>query len=168
VELQHQGVQGVPVPDSNFVQLPDFDSVRAWQDILDRLRGGSTSGGGLHGTGLLVTKAIPSGQELSTDSDNTVVASQGLGFSVTIQDTGDAQEVRVEVTLTIQQSPSPIVKKQTIDVINAGQQKTVTFRNLGAVQFATKTTVKVDVKAVPGETNLDNNSASYPVIFSLG
>ena len=25
-----------------------------------------------------------------------------------------------------------------------------------------------DVKAVPGETNLDNNSAQYPVIFSLG
>jgi hypothetical protein len=76
--------------------------------------------------------------------------------------------VRVEVTLTIQQNPSPITKKQIIDVINPGQQKTVTFKNLGAVQFATKTTVKVDVKAVPSESNLDNNSAEYPVIFSLG
>ena len=70
--------------------------------------------------------------------------------------------------LTIQQSPAPITKTQTIDVINAGQQKTVVFKSLGAVQFATKTTVKVDVKAVPGETNLDNNTRSYPVIFSLG
>ena len=165
--LRNQGIRGVAVPDSTFAQLPDFDSVRAMQDILDRLRGGSTSTG-LHGTGLIVTRALPSNKELATDTDNTVVASQDLGFAVTVQDTGAAQEVRVEVTLTIQQSPSPIVKKQTIDVINAGQQKTIKFTNLGAVQFAAKTTVKVNIKAVPGETNLDNNSASYPVIFSLG
>jgi hypothetical protein len=166
-ELQNQGVRGVPVPDSNFVQLPDFSSVRAWQDILDRLRG-STSTGGLHGSELVVVRALPSSEELSTDSDNTVVASQDLGFSVTIQNSGDSQEVRVEVTLTIRQSPSPITKKQTVDVINPGQQKTLVFKNLGAVQFATKTILKVDIKAVPGETNLDNNSAEYPVIFSLG
>lgn len=165
-ELRNQGIRGVPVPDSNFVQLPDFSSVRAMQDILDRLRG--STAGGLHGTGLVVVRALPSNQELSTESDNTVVASQDLGFAVTVQDTGDSQEVRIEVTLTIQQRPSPITKKQTIDVINPGQQKTVTFRNLGAVQFATKTTLKVDVKAVPNETNLDNNSAEYTVIFSLG
>jgi hypothetical protein len=166
LELQNQGIRGVSPTDSNFVQLPDFDSVRSWQDILDRLRG-STTTTGLHGTGLVVTRALPSGKELSTDTDNTIVASQDLGFAVTVEDTGDSQEVRVEVTLTIQQSPSPITKKQIIDVINAGQQKTVTFTNLGAVQFATKTTVKVDVKAVPGEANLDNNSAQYPVIFSV-
>jgi hypothetical protein len=167
VELREQGVRGVAVPDSNFVQLPDFASVRAMQDILDRLRGQGVRGG-LHGTGLVNVRALPSNQELATDSDNTVVASQDLGFAVTVQDTGDSQEVRIEVTLTIQQNPSPITKKQTIDVINPGQQKTVTFRSLGAVQFATRTIVKVDVKAVPQETNLDNNSAEYPVIFSLG
>src|SRR5919201_4482377 len=166
-ELQHQGIRGVPVPDSNFVQLPDFASVRAMQDLLDRMRG-STTTTGLHGTGIIVTRALPSNQELSEDTDNTVVASQDLGFEVTVEDTGDSQEVQIEVKLTIQQSPAPITKTEKIAVINAGQQKTVVFKNLGAVQFATKTTVKVDVKAVPGETNLDNNTRSYPVIFSLG
>ncbi len=165
-ELGNQGVRGVPVPDSNFVQLPEFDAVRSWQEILDRLRRVAPTG--LHGTRLVVVRALPSNKELSTTSDNTVVASQDLGFAVTVEDSGDASEARVEVTLTIQQSPSPITKKQTIDTINAGQQKTVVFKNLGAVQFATKTTVKVDIKAVLGEQNLDNNSAQYPVIFSLG
>jgi hypothetical protein len=42
------------------------------------------------------------------------------------------------------------------------------FQNLGQVQFATRTTVKVDVQPVPQEKNTSNNSASYPVIFSLG
>jgi hypothetical protein len=59
------------------------------------------------------------------------------------------------------------VKNQTIDLINPKEQKTVIFRNLGQVQFATKTTVKVDVAPVPGEANLKNNSAQYSVIFSL-
>jgi hypothetical protein len=166
LELRNQNLRGIAPTDSNFVQLPDFDSVRTWQDILDRLRGSATSSG-LHGTGLVVTRALPSEKELSTDTDNTIVAGTDLGFAVTVQDTGDSQEVRVEVKLTILQSPAPITKTQVIDVINAGQQKTVTFTKLGAVQFATKTTVKVDVKAVPGEQNLDNNSAQYPVIFSV-
>jgi hypothetical protein len=44
----------------------------------------------------------------------------------------------------------------------------VTFTDLGQVAFATRTTVKVDVQPVEGEANADNNSAEYPVIFSLG
>jgi hypothetical protein len=44
----------------------------------------------------------------------------------------------------------------------------VTFTDLGQVPFATKTNLKVDVQPVPGEKNTSNNSAIYPVIFSLG
>ena len=57
---------------------------------------------------------------------------------------------------------------KTVDVINPGESKTVTFTDLGQVAFATRTTVKVDVQPVEGEANADNNSAEYPVIFSLG
>jgi hypothetical protein len=32
----------------------------------------------------------------------------------------------------------------------------------------TRTTLEVDVQPVKGETNPNNNSASYPVIFSFG
>jgi hypothetical protein len=74
----------------------------------------------------------------------------------------------VKVTLTIQQSPTPIVQTKTVDLINPGEQKTVVFRNLGQVQFATRTVVKVDVQPVPQEKNTANNSKQYPVIFSLG
>ena len=34
--------------------------------------------------------------------------------------------------------------------------------------FGASTKVKVEVKKVPGETRLSNNSATYPVIFSFG
>jgi hypothetical protein len=60
------------------------------------------------------------------------------------------------------------VATKTIAAINPGEEKTVTFTNLGQVQFATKTTVRVDVQPVKDEANTDNNTAEYPVIFSLG
>ena len=170
-ELRRQGITGVAVPDSSFVPNPDYASTRFWEAILERLKGASTgtgTSGGLHGTGLVSVKALPGNQELSADTENTVTATTDLGFAVTVEDTGDSQEVQVKVTLTIQQSPSPIVQTKTIDLINPGEQKTKVFNNLGQVQFATRTTVKVDVAPVPGEARTDNNSAEYPVIFSLG
>lgn len=169
-ELKREGVTGVAPPDSNFVSNSDFGSPRYWVPIVERLTGASTGGtpGGLHGSGLVSTKALPEGKELSPDEENTITAGTDLGFAVTVENTGDSQEVQVKVTLTIQQQPSPIVATQTIDLINPGEQKTVVFRNLGQVQFATKTTIKVDIAPVPGEKNTDNNSAEYPAIFSLG
>jgi hypothetical protein len=169
--LQHQGITGVAVPGSIFVTSADYASSRYWEAILQRLQGAATTGGtsgGLHGTGINKTVALPGNQELSQTTENTVTATTDLGFAVTVEDTGDSQEVQVKVTLTIQQSPSPIVQTKTIDLINPGELKQVVFRNLGQVQFATRTTVKVDVQPVPQEKNTSNNSASYPVIFSLG
>jgi CARDB protein len=172
-ELRRQGITGVAVPDSSFVPNPDYASTRFWEILLQRLQGAATTGGtsgGLHGTGLVAVKALRGNeeQELQADTENTVVATSDLRFAATIEDTGDSQEVQVKVTLTIQQTPSPIVQTKTIDLINPGEQKTVAFSNLGQVQFATRTTVKVDVQPVPEEKNTGNNSAQYSVIFSLG
>src|SRR5262249_22474003 len=169
-QLRSDGVSGVAVPDSNFVQNPEFGSPGYWEPVFERVNGAATQGGtgGLHGTGISQTKALPSGTVLSTDQENIVTAGTDLGFAVTVKDTGDNQEVQVKVTLTIQQQPSPIVATQTIAAINPGEEKTVTFTNLGQVQFATKTTVRVDVQPVKDEANTDNNTAEYPVIFSLG
>jgi hypothetical protein len=111
---------------------------------------------------------LPSGTPLSTSGENTVTASTDLGFAVTVQDTGDSQEVQIPVTLTIEKSPQPIVQRKTIDLINPGESKTLVFSNLGSPPFGIKTTLKVDVHAVPAEKTLTNNSASYEVVFSLG
>ena len=171
-ELQLQSVAGVTVPQSNLLAGNDLGSSRTWVPILQRIQGASTGGGttaaGLHGMGLVAVKVLPAGTELKPGVETTIVAKPDLGFEVTVEDTGENQEVQVNVTLTILQSPTPIVKKAVIDQINPGEQKTLTFANLGPVKFATKTSVKVDVQPVPGEKSTTNNSAEYPVIFSLG
>jgi hypothetical protein len=168
--LRKQGVGGVAVPDSKFLTNPDLASARSMVPVWQRIHGATTGGrpGGLHGTGLISVKALPQGLTLSSSTENTVTASTNLAFAVTVQDTGDNQEVSVRVTLTIQRSPQNIVKKGTIDLINPGETKTLTFGELGQPPFGVKTTIKVDVQPVPGEKNTGNNSASYPVIFSLG
>ena len=171
-ELQRQGIAGVTVPASDLLAGNDLGSSTTWVPILQRIQGAATGGGtpaaGLHGMGLVAVKVLPAGTLLAVSTETTIVAKTNLGFEVTVEDTGANQEVQVAVTLTILESPSSIVKKAVIDQINPGEQKTVIFNNLGPVQFAKKTSVKVDVTPVPGEKSTANNSAEYPVIFSLG
>ena len=173
--LRDQDISGVEVPDSNFVQTPDLASTRSMVPIWERINGsaasGSTGGGtstGLHGTNIESVQVVPGDQTLSATTENTVEASTDLAFAVAVANSGDSQEVKIEVTLTIQQSPTPIVKKQTIDIINPDETKTVVFRDFPSVDFGERRIMRIDVDPVPEEKTTSNNSAEYPVIFSLG
>jgi hypothetical protein len=177
-ELAKQDITGVKVPDSKFLLDPALTTTESWTAVLQRLGGASTGGsaasGGPHGSALAYVEALSGGQSvgqgkrLTPGSENTVTATTDLAFAVGVKDSGNAQEVGIQVTLTIEKPGSPIVKTGRIRVIDPGEVKNVIFRNLGQVPFAAKTTLKVDIAPVPGEQKTDNNSASYPVIFSLG
>jgi hypothetical protein len=170
--LQNEGVGDVRVPDSNFVQNPDFFTQSGLGAVITRLRGISVSptSGGLHGTSIVSTKALPQGTELSTSatSPQPVVASTNLSFAITVEDSGDSVELKIPVTLTITQGSSPpVVKRQEIPLISPKQQTTVTFRNIQVTQFGVASKVTVKVTPVPNEANASNNTAEYSVIFSL-
>jgi len=174
IVLRNEDISGVEVPDSNFIQTPDLASTRSMVPIWERINGSAASGStggtpsGLHGTNIESVKVVPGGQTLSESTENTVEASTDLGFVVAVANGGDSQEVKIEVTLTIQQSPTPIVKKQTIDIINPDETKQVVFRDFPSVDFGERRIMRIDVDPVPGEAKTDNNSAEYPIIFSLG
>jgi hypothetical protein len=168
--LDQEGVHGVAVPQSQVVGNADLASPTTFSAIFKRIQGASTGGtaGGLHGTGIVSVTALPQGLALSTSSDNKVVATTSLAFEVDVKNTGDNLEGQIPVTLTIQKQGSPIKAKQTIDVISPGETKKVIFRNIDTTGvFGVRTTLKVDVQPVKDEANIDNNSAQYPVIFSL-
>lgn len=167
--LQREGVTDVAVPDSNSLVNVDLASTRSMVALWQRLHGASTGGtpSGLHGTGIVSLVALPANQQLSTSEETIVEATTDLAFAATIENTGDFQEVAIEITLTIQKSPEPIVKTQRIDIINSGETKRVVFEDLGQPPFGPRTIVKLDVKPVRGETRTTNNTAEYPVIFSL-
>jgi len=176
-ELQRGGISGVAVPTSRFVASGEDLSARGMALVLQRISGASTGGSpaGTHGTDLVSVAALPNGttgasQVLMAGSLITVTATTSLAFVVTIHNGGDAQEVQVPVTLTIDRSSAqggPITKTQTLQLVDPGQQATVVFGDLGQVPFAQQVNIRVDVAPVPGEKNTANNSALYPVIFSL-
>jgi hypothetical protein len=86
-----------------------------------------------------------------------------------VKNSGTSQEAQVKVTLTIQQAPEPLKAEQTIQAINPGDTKSVTFNvaDMGTLSFATRTIVKVTVEPVEGEENTANNTAEYIVFFTL-
>jgi hypothetical protein len=168
-ELRRQDIQGVSVPDSNFFQNPSLATATAMRAVWTRVRGGSGGGGapapGAHGHNL-VSVRVRGGDQLSTDDLNEIVATTDLSFQVTFENSGDSTETGVQVTLTIQKSPEPIVRRQTVDITEPNQERTVVFRNISNVPFVRRTALQVEVNEVPGEQNLTNNTAEYPVIFS--
>jgi hypothetical protein len=171
-QMQDEGVRGVVVPESHFVGNADLLSSRAFGVVLQKLGGASTGGtpSGLHGSALVSVRAQPQGADLSTSTPTTVRVSADLSFAVTVEDSGNFNEVNVGVKLTVSAGGTPIVKQARIALMQPSQQQTVKFGNfnLPTSAFGNQAKIKVQVLAVPGEKKLDNNSATYPVIFSLG
>ena len=175
-ELDRQGVTGTNesggplVPDSNFLQSSELVTPTAMVTVVDRIRGSASTPttGGLRGTNIVSVKAQPAGTELSTSTQTTVVVRTNLSIDVTVENSGDSQEANIPVTLRIVQSGVPaVVKKATIGFISPGEQRTVSFTNFPAPSFQSPAQIKVEVQPVENESNTSNNSADYPVLFSI-
>jgi hypothetical protein len=167
--MASEGVQGLAAPPSVFVTNSDLYTQRSMSSIWQRVHGASTGGtpGGLHGSQLAFTEVQPAGVQLTTSTETKITISTDLAFEVGVNNSGENQEVGVKVKLTIPAQPNPITKNGTIDVIDPGETKTVRFSDFPDFPFGENTTVQVSVEPVPGETRTDNNSAEYPVVFTL-
>ena len=167
--MASEGVEGLTAPASVFVENSDLYTARSLSSIWQRVHGASTGGtpSGLHGSSLAYTKVQPANVQLSTSTETKITVSTDVSFEVGVTNSGENQEVGVKVNLTIPAQPTPIKKTGTIDVIDPGETKTVTFADFPDFPFQENTTVQVSVAPVPGETNTGNNTAEYPVVFTL-
>jgi hypothetical protein len=84
-----------------------------------------------------------------------------------VKNSGEVQEVRVPVTLTVLKDPTPIKKQTVIEAINPGETVNVTFSNIGDVPIGPQTTITVEVRPVENEANVENNTFEYLVSFTL-
>jgi hypothetical protein len=178
-QLATLGITGVVIPESHFISNTDLVSARSFSLLFGRLHPASTGGtpSGKHGDGLVSVKVLPQGATLSTSTATKVTVSADLSVVATVENSGDFQEVTVPVTMTIMvggkpmidSNGKPLVRRRTIPSIQAAERQTVTFTNfsLPTSAFATQPSIKVEVGPVPGEIYLANNSATYPVFFSL-
>jgi hypothetical protein len=172
--LTRLGVKGVAPPPSQIVTNPDAISARSFALVFGRLRSTNTGGKvtGLHGESLVKTEAVAGNnvKQLSTSSPTTVDVAANLAFAVTFTDAGNFQEVHVPVKLTVTVfGRTVLTKTKLVRSIQPQQTLTVSFRNLNlpTSAFGNNARVGVQIVKVPGEVNLTDNSASYPVFFSL-
>lgn len=173
-ELKDQGVTGVQMPKSKFISNSEFLSARAFGILMQRLSGASTGGvtpSGLHGSSLVGVHVSPQGSDLTPSSATTIAVNADLSFVVRVENSGDFPETNVAVNLKISLASggTAITRTERISSIQPTEQTTVTFSNfdLPPSAFGDRATVTVEVAKVPGETRTDNNSASYPVFFTL-
>ena len=68
--------------------------------------------------------------------------------------------------MTVTGAGRPIVVTKTIGQVKAGAQGTVSIPLGRTPTIGTPVTIKVEVVPVPGEKKTDNNSATYPAIFT--
>lgn len=172
--LRALGIRGVAPPSSQMITNPEVISAGAFKEVYGRLSSTNASGKvtGLHGSQLVSTEAVAGTktETLSTSSATTVDVGANLVFKVTFTDAGNFQEVQVPVKLTVSVfGKTVLTKTEKVKSIQAKQTTTVDFGNLNLPPsaFGATARVLVQVEKVPGETNLSDNSASYPVFFSL-
>ena len=174
--LTSLGVKGVIAPASQIVSNPEVITANSFGIVYQRLKAANTGGkppSGLHGSALVSTEAVTGSKTvtLNTSTPQTVDVAADLTFKVTFTDSGNFQEVKIPVTLTVTVFGKKVLtKRQVVQSILAQHTTTVSFGNLNlpTSAFGASARVRVDIAKVPGETRLDNNSASYPVFFSLG
>jgi hypothetical protein len=174
-ELERQGVSGVAVPDSNFLEDPQLATRGRMALIWRRVNDTTTPppAGALRGNGIVSVTALPQGIQLSRGELNQIEASPELRFSVVVENSGEAEEVQVPVTLTIQKAPTPIREQKVIERISPGQTVPVVFADIGEVDIVEQTTLQVEVAPIEDaqgeviEENTSNNTYDYPVIFGV-
>ena len=175
--LRNEGVQGVIAPPSQIVTNPEVISAHSFGEVYARLHSTTPSGKvtGVHGSELLGTEAVSSGQTKTltvSGLPTKVNVAADLVFKVSFKNSGNFEERNVPVTLQVTVFGKPVLKPtptKKVPLIEKGETKTVSFTSLQlpASAFGANATVTVLVGKVPGEVRLDNNKASYPVFFSL-
>ena len=170
---ERRASSGVAPPDSDFVANRQLftralDGARAAAPA--RRVDGRQRRPGVHGTNIVATKASPAARRCPTTTENTVTATTDLAFAVTVDDSGDSQEVGIKVTLTIQQNPSDRADEDDQGDQPGPAEVRVTFTNLGEVHVrAEGQVVHVDVAPRAGRaSDRRTTRRRYPVIFSLG
>lgn len=182
VAMKDDDITGVEVPElqaflSNAnLALPD--GVKALLPRLERT-GGSSGGddddgntqGNLRGTGLVKTEALPSETRLNPESVTTVEASENLQWRVSVENGGDFTETNVVVRATFSYPDSPnetevregsipsIEPKQVVTIDIPGPTERIDYRADGQLI--------IEIEAVTGESNIDNNKAEYTVKIAL-
>jgi hypothetical protein len=176
--LEEDDITGTEVPEPQpFLPNPALASPDGAATLIPALERSGPAGGGdnagagnLRGTSIVSTEALPSETRLTPGTPQAVQASDELKWRVTIENGGDFNETAIVVTASFfyPSDPQEVDEKQAqIDELAAGQTTTVEIAGPTTPVFGEQGTLRIEVEAVTGETNTDNNAAEYPVKITI-
>jgi hypothetical protein len=118
---------------------------------------------GTHGSALL-SVAVGTNTLAPEPTLNHITGGTSPSFTVTVEDTGTNPETNVKVDVAVTAAGKTIKDSHVINSIQPGAKVNVEIPVSGiSVGVASK--IELDVEAVPGETNTENNKATYLAIF---
>ncbi|MEI7889883.1 MAG: hypothetical protein WCI34_06200 [Actinomycetes bacterium] len=159
------GAGGVQVAKSSF--LPSWqwlDPTYVAAQLGSTAGSAGTAGPGTHGHSLDTVSA--GGQELAAGTENSIPGSPPPAFAVTFTNGGTADETNVQITIKVEGGPAPITVTKVVAQSKAGQQQTIQVPLGSAPPIGQSVTVTVTISTVPGESNGDNNTLTFPVTFT--
>jgi hypothetical protein len=175
--LEDDDISGQQVPPAQpFLPNTVVASPEGAKSLIDPLerRANSTGGstGALRGTQLVSTIAQPSDTRLTPDSTSTIQTTAELKWVVTVKNSGDYDEsnVIVKASFSYPDAPNEVDERQVeIKSLPSGKEAAVEIPGPASdkVTFGELANLKIDVVAVPGETNVANNTVEYPVKITI-
>lgn len=176
--LRNESITGVSVPSANsvtFLQGANQQYVLASgaARLLSPLRhvGTESSGQGAPvGLSLVSVVAEPNSITLTPGIAETIPESSNLHWAVTVLNGGSYVENNIKVSASLSYGTTPVdVQTNTIATINPGQQilLSVPGPQASAVKLGTLGLLHVQVATVPGEQNIANNAADYPITVTF-
>ncbi|MBJ7353882.1 MAG: hypothetical protein JHC98_03580 [Thermoleophilaceae bacterium] len=164
--VKDKDIEGVSLPASKFLPSLEWLDPAQVLDVFSRVSGGGSTAAvtpGTHGTGITGVNVQPSGTALAEGTTNDLNGAKQI--EVSVQNQGENDETDVVVSYTISGAGTAIKQNKTIPAIAAGDTTKVTLPLTKIPAAGASATLKVDVKKVPGEENLDNNSQTFDVKF---
>jgi hypothetical protein len=153
------------VPDSVFLPTtnPWLDDLQLGA-LLAQVAGSTGIASTDRGTELSSTVLRPGNVPLAADTLNTLGATP-TSIEISVVNGGTQNEVEVPVSFGLLGSTETIAGNGTIPQIKAGQSASTVLNVEGEIPTGEELTLTVTVFPVPGETLVDNNEATYQVIF---
>jgi hypothetical protein len=164
--LTASGITGLTTASTRF--LPNIGWLEA-ATVLSRMTGqaaGSSSTGlapGTHGSALIGV-SVGSTELQPEPTLNHLAASANPTFTVIVEDSGENAETDVKVEVTVTAGGKQYKSSHVINSAQPGSKYNVEVTVNGVPQgMAAK--VEANILPVPGETNVENNKATYLAIF---
>jgi hypothetical protein len=156
------------VPSSQFLPSVDWVQPATVARRVGKLGGGggndAAAAPGLHGNG--IGSVTLGGQTLSEGTSPSTRATPDLKLVVQVANQGENTETDVKVNATIGKGADAIKLTKVLGSIAAGETKSVEMPVADKPPTGQNVPVSVNIDPVPGEKMVDNNKATYSVIFT--